>query len=173
MSKKAIIILLFIAFNHPSLTAQKSPCSDPKFRAFDFWQGEWNVFSKNEKKAGESKISLILDSCTILEEWTSANSQNGIVYKGKSFNTYNLASKQWQQTWVDNTGNTTEYLRGEATEGQIIFYADKVISASGKPFLRKLTFTKITDFKIRQLGERSDDDGKTWTTEYDLEYRKK
>jgi len=173
MSKKVIIILLFIATTPLSLIAQKSACSDQKFRAFDFWQGTWEVFDKNGKIAGESKISLILDSCVVLEEWTSAGSQNGVVYKGKSFNTYNSASKEWQQTWVDNTGNTTEYLRGKATEGHIVFYADRVISAKGKYFLRKLSFIKLSDIRVRQLGERSDDEGKTWIIEYDLEYRKK
>jgi len=43
----------------------------------------------------------------------------------------------------------------------------------GKNFMRRLTFTKLNNDKVRQFGERSDDEGKTWTTEYDLEYRRK
>jgi len=166
----AITILLAICLS--SANAQKMPCSDPEFRAFDFWIGNWDVYGKNEKLAGKSKISLILDSCVILEEWTSAGTQNGLIYQGKSFNSYNAANKQWQQTWVDNTGNTTEYLRGTAANGKIIYYADNVHSQDGKTFLRRLTFTKIDDRKVNQLGERSDDNGKTWTIEYNLEYRK-
>ena len=53
------------------------------------------------------------------------------------------------------------------------YYADKVMDPKGKSFMRRLTFTKLTNDKVRQLGERSDDEGKTWTTEYDLEYRRK
>lgn len=172
MWKRQILFFLILCFAL-NIHAQSSLCTNKNCRAFDFWIGDWEAFATNGNKAGDSKISLILDSCVILEEWTSAGQQKGFVFKGKSFNTYNSASKQWQQTWVDNTGNTTEFLRGSASDGQIIFYADKVISNEGKSFMRRLTFTKITTDKIRQLGEMSNDDGLTWTIEYDLEYRRK
>jgi len=168
--KKLLPLLLLLLSQ--SLFAQK-PCSLPVFRQFDFWVGNWEAFTTTGKKAGYSKISIMLDSCVILEEWTSASSQQGLTYSGKSFNMYNVATKQWQQTWVDNTGNTTEFLRGDASDGKIVYYADKVMDPKGKPFMRRLSFTKLSDDKVRQFGERSDDEGKTWTAEYDLEYRRK
>lgn len=171
MLKKIFLLILLVNVGFHS-SAQKSPCSDPIFRDFDFWIGKWEVYDKNGNKAGTSKISLILDSCVIFEEWTSSGIPNKLTYTGKSFNTYNTATKQWQQTWVDNTGNTTEFLRGKGSKGQIVFHADRVSNAEGKIFLRRLTFTKINDSKVRQFGERSDDEGMTWTSEYDLEYRR-
>lgn len=168
---KRSFLLITILFS-VQLIAQK-PCSLPVFRQFDFWVGEWEAFAPNGNKGGDSKISIILDSCIILEEWASANLTQGIRYAGKSFNTYNSATKQWQQTWVDNIGGTTEFLRGEGSDGKIVFYADKVVGPQGKNFIRRLTFTKLSNDKVRQFGERSDDEGKTWTTEYDLEYRRK
>lgn len=170
MKKIFFVIAVFISIQN--LAAQK-PCSRPEFRQFDFWIGDWEAFGKNGSKAGDSKISLILDSCVILEEWTSASFQQGLRYAGKSFNSYNAASKQWQQTWTDNTGNTTEFLRGEGSDGKIIYYADKVAGPQGKNFMRRLTFTKLSDDKVRQFGEMSNDEGKTWIAEYDLEYRRK
>ncbi len=162
-----IMGLLIIA---QSAIAQ-SPCSTPEFRQFDFWVGEWEAFGPKGNKSGDSKITVILDSCVILEEWTGTSNQ-GFAYKGKSFNAYNVATKQWQQTWTDNTGNTTEFLRGEGSDGKIIYYADRVTDAKGNIFKRRLTFTKLDTNKVRQFGEKSDDDGKTWKTEYDLEYRR-
>lgn len=151
-----------------SQTSQPRPCStNPEYRQFDFWLGEWEVYGA-KGRAGQSKISMILDSCIILEEWTGAGG-----YTGKSFNTYNAATRQWQQTWVDNVGGTTEYLRGKGEPGKMTFFADKVVGRDGKAFQRRLTFYKLSDDKVRQHGERSADGGKTWTTEYDLEYRKK
>lgn len=170
---KKLFTFVLLTFCQLSLFAQRIPCSLPEFRQFDFWVGNWEAFGKNGKKGGDSKISIILDSCVILEEWTSASSQQGLIYSGKSFNTYNLATRQWQQTWVDNTGNTTEFLRGEGSDGKIVYHADKVMDQKGKTFMRRLTFTKLSNDKVRQFGERSDDGGKTWTTEYDLEYRRK
>ncbi len=173
---KLAFLLLFFTFTgiffHASAQNTK-PCSRPEFRQFDFWIGEWEAFDLKDAKAGNSKISVILDSCVILEEWTSASVQQGLRYAGKSFNSYNAGTKQWQQTWTDNTGNTTEFLRGEGSDGKVIYYADKVAVAGGKTFMRRLSFTKINNDKVRQLGERSDDEGKTWTVEYDLEYRRK
>ena len=169
---KKIFFVVSMVLLVSSAFAQK-PCSRSEYRQFDFWTGDWEVFGKKGQKAGDSKISIILDSCVILEEWTSANAQQGLIYSGKSFNSYNAATKQWQQTWTDNTGNTTEYLRGEASEGKIVYYADKVTGPKGENFMRRLTFTKLDNSRVRQFGERSDDSGKTWTTEYDLEYRKK
>jgi hypothetical protein len=169
---RKIIALLVLLLSLQTAFAQK-PCSKPAFRQFDFWIGEWEAFGKKGNKAGDSKISVILDSCVILEEWTSAAAQQGLVYSGKSFNSYNAATKQWQQTWIDNTGNTTEFLRGEGSDGKIIYYADKVTGPDGKVFMRRLTFTKLSDDKVRQFGEMSTDNGTTWIAEYDLEYRRK
>ncbi len=169
---RQLISFLFF-YSIISISQAQSPCNKPIYRQFDFWIGEWEVFGVKGQKAGDSKISLILDSCIILEEWTSANAMQGVIYKGKSFNTYNVSTGQWQQTWVDNVGGSTEFLRGEATEGKITFYADHVKDAKGNEFLRRLTFYKLDDNKVRQHGERSTDTGKTWATEYDLEYRRK
>lgn len=166
--KWLIFSLLLISFSAEAQPGTR-PCStDTTYRQFDFWIGEWEVYGSNGK-AGNSKIELILDSCIILENWISARPP----YAGKSFNTYNSANKQWQQTWVDNSGGSTEYLRGHGGKGMIIFYADKNTGQDGKNFLRRLTFYKLSNDKVRQHGERSDDEGKTWTTEYDLEYRRK
>jgi hypothetical protein len=170
MKKLPFIVTLILSAQ--LLTAQK-PCSLPVFRQFDFWVGEWEAFAPNGNKGGDSKISIILDSCVILEEWTSAGVQQGLIFSGKSFNMYNVATKQWQQTWVDNTGNTTEFLRGEGADGKIVYYADKVTGPDGKNFMRRLTFTKLSNDKVRQFGEMSNDEGKTWVVEYDLEYRRK
>jgi hypothetical protein len=169
--KKILSLLLILTSFH--LAQAQKPCSRPEFRQFDFWIGEWEAFGVKGAKAGDSKISVILDSCVILEEWTSANTQQGLVYTGKSFNSYNAATKQWQQTWTDNTGNTTEFLRGTGSDGKIVYYADKVTGPQGKTFMRRLTFTKLSNDKVRQFGELSNDGGTTWTTEYDLEYRRK
>jgi hypothetical protein len=151
----------------------KLPCSSPEYRQFDFWIGEWEAFGPGGKKAGDSKISLILDSCIIFEEWTSASVQQGIRYAGKSFNTYNATTRQWQQTWVDNVGGTNEYLIGKFENNQIIYSSTPFKISKDTMAIRKMTFTNLSTDKLRQHGEISKDNGLTWITEYDLEYRRK
>src|SRR5438874_893753 len=112
---------ILIAITTLAAKAQNIPCtSDPTYRQFDFWIGEWDVYGKNGKKAGDSRIELILDSCIILENWKSANPFKNLYYAGKSFNTYNSLTKQWQQTWVDNVGGTTEFLEGHYEDNKMI-----------------------------------------------------
>ena len=168
---KKLFPVLFLLLSL-SLFAQK-PCSLPEFRQFDFWIGEWEAFGVNGKKGGDSKISLILDSCIILEEWTSAGVQQGLQYAGKSFNTWNRAARQWQQTWVDNTGNTTSFTRGKFEDNRIIFSTDPFPFSKDTIAIRRLTFFNLGIDKVRQLGELSKDRGATWATEYDLEYRRR
>lgn len=165
----ATCLLLSLVMHASAQQPPARPCaSDTIYRQFDFWIGDWEVFGA-KGKAGESRIELILDSCIILENWTSARQG----YAGKSFNTYNASTGQWQQTWVDNSGGSTAYLRGRAEKDKVVFYADNNLDTKGKNFLRRLTFYRLDANKVRQHGERSDDGGKTWTTEYDLEYRRK
>lgn len=163
-----IPFLLFCLHTNAQQPPARPCATDTNYRQFDFWIGEWEVFGA-KGKAGFSRIEMILDSCVILENWTSARPG----YAGKSFNTFNRTTRQWQQTWVDNAGGSTEYLRGQAGKDVMVFYADNNRGQDGKNFLRRLTFHKLSDDKVRQHGERSDDGGKTWTTEYDLEYRRK
>lgn len=151
----------------------QTPCSDTVYRQFDFWIGEWEAFGKNGQKAGNSKISLILDSCIILEEWTSASVNRGVRYAGKSFNKYNAVTKQWQQTWVDNVGGSTEYLEGRYDNNKIIFKTGRFPFSKDTMAIRRLTFFNLNADKVRQLGEITKDNEKTWITEYDLEYRRK
>ncbi len=169
---KKALLLIFLLLICKSTFAQK-PCEkDPIYNQFDFWVGEWEVYDLKGNVAGHSKITKILDNCVVLEEWTSASAQQGLVFSGKSYNSYNAASKQWQQNWVDNTGGTTEYLTGYF-ENSAMHFKSRPFSLNGKIAVRKLTFYKLDINKVRQHGEVSYDDEKSWTTEYDLEYRNK
>jgi hypothetical protein len=171
---KRRFVLFLILTGSISTYAQKTPCtSDPIYRQFDFWIGDWEVYAKNGKKAGDSKIELILDSCIILENWKSASSRNGFFYAGKSFNTYNSTTKQWQQTWVDNVGGTTEFLEGHYDNNKMIFLTKPFQLNKDTIAVRKLTFYNLEPNRVRQHSEISKDNGLTWTTEYDLEYRRK
>ena len=173
MQKLITLLILSTLISAANAQSGKLPCSRPEYRQFDFWIGEWEAFGVNGKKAGDSKISLILDSCVILEEWTSASLQQGLRYAGKSFNTYNAATRQWQQTWVDNTGGSNEYLQGKFEENKIIFSSSPFKFNKDTMAIRKITFTNLDPVKLRQHGEISKDKGATWATEYDLEYRRK
>lgn len=144
------------------------PCKDPanpQYRQLDFWVGEWDVYS-GQQKVGESSVQLILKDCVVFENWRGRQGSDG-----KSFNKYNNVSKQWEQFWVSDSG-TTNYFRGSLIDGSMR-YTLEMPGPSGGTLIRHLTFTPLDGGKVRQLAERSTDGGKTWTTEYDFVYAKK
>ncbi len=171
--KKTFLPIITCFFIAASLMAQNKPCSDPVYRQFDFWVGEWDAFAPNGKKAGDSKISVMLDSCIVLEEWTSVQPGAGLRYVGKSFNTYNANTKQWQQTWVDNSAASIEFLMGKFSGSTMQFKTNPFAFSKDTMAIRQLTFFNLEKNKVRQLGEISKDNGSTWVTEYDFEYRRK
>lgn len=150
--------------------AQRSarPCTmAPEYRQFDFWIGEWEVQSNGSgQTAGKSSVQLILGECIIFENWTGISGVNG-----KSFNLYNAVTKQWQQKWVDDRGTITDYAGGWK-EDRMEFLANQ-LQSDGKTQLLRMTFFKLDPDRVRQFGELSTDEGKTWSTQYDLIYVRK
>lgn len=173
MQKLITLIILSMTLSAVHAQNGKLPCSRPEYRQFDFWIGEWEAYAPTGKKGGDSKISLMLDSCTILEEWTSTGLQNGLRYAGKSYNMYNAAQKRWQQYWVDNTGSITQYFNGHYEEGKMIVQTENEKVNDTLWQIQKMTFYNLGSDKVRQHGETSSDNGKTWVTSFDLEYRRK
>jgi len=169
---KQYVLIILLGLITCTTHAQK-PCTGGEYRRLDFWVGDWEAYGPKGLKAGDSKISIILDSCIILEEWTSTGVTQGIRYAGKSFNTYNAITRQWQQTWVDNVGGSTEYLQGRFDVNKVIYKTTPFTFKKDTMAIRQLTFFNLGPDKVRQLGEISKDNGATWVIEFDLEYRRR
>jgi tetratricopeptide (TPR) repeat protein len=156
------------AFSEAILKMKKNakPCAfDAAWHQFDFWIGEWKVYNTLGQQAGTSRIEQILNECVILENWTDASGGTG-----KSLNLYNPVTGYWQQTWADDKGNVTEFIEGKYEYGAMRFPTSRPQLKNNKNFFRRLTFFKEGEDEVRQLGERTDDEGQTWVTEYDLKY---
>lgn len=164
------LLVIAMAVMHIAVQAQTvKPCTlDAGYREFDFWIGDWDVFSPNGQQAGESHVELILDSCIIFENWKSANGR----YAGKSFNKYNSTKKQWTQNWVDDKGGGNDFY-GSFTDEKMILQTEPFLLKKDTMAIRRMTFFHLSIDKVRQLGEISRDNGNTWAVQYDLEYRRR
>ncbi len=157
-----------------SLEVRRQPCRNgkahPEYRQFDFWVGDWNVYSVAgqfaNQKVGESSVQLILKDCVVFENWTAL----GRGGEGKSFNKYNPQLQKWEQFWVADSGGTTHYV-GDAAPGQMIYLAEPA-GPRGAPLIR-LSFTRLSPDKVRQFSELSFDQGKSWQVGYDFIYLRK
>jgi|GEM_PF-208504 len=147
------------------MEALAHPCeTSPESRQFDFWVGSWEVRTPDGQLAGTSQIQRILAGCALLENWKGARGGSG-----KSINSFNKYKGKWQQTWVDDRGDITEFVDGEYKD-QVMRFQARTRSADGKNLLRHLSFFNLAGDKVRQFSEQSTDGGKTWSTEYDLTY---
>jgi len=175
MKKFTILcIVILIAANTFAQKIPVSPCgTDKVYRQFDFWIGEWEAYNLQGQKSGDSKISLILDSCIVLEEWTSVPIPGIFIYKGKSFNTYNAVTKQWQQSWVDNVGGSTNYTLGKFEDNKIVFQTEPFQFSKDTVASMRLSFFNLGKDEVRQFAEITKDNGQTWAVQYDLDYRRK
>jgi hypothetical protein len=151
----------------PAAAARQKPpdcLSDPEYRKFDFWIGQWDVQPTGQPRAAtgaSSRVDQVLGSCVLLENWDPPGQP-----AGKSFNIYNRATKKWEQYWVDATGRITYYIGEFRADGNLYYEADQFGTANK---LRMTFFNQGPD-QVRQLGHLSTDGGKTWTVSFDLTY---
>src|SRR3982751_6022284 len=112
---KKYFLSLAILFTTIAVIAQNAqkPCSSPEASQFDFWVGNWNLFS-GDSSSGTNTIYKIMGGCTVQENFS--NPKTG--YDGKSWSVYNPAAKLWQQTWVDNQGGYID-LSGKFEDGKM------------------------------------------------------
>jgi tetratricopeptide (TPR) repeat protein len=149
-------------------THAPTPCAtDPERRKFDFWIGDWTVMTAGGTVVGSSVVQSINGGCSLLENWTAARGSTG-----KSLNSFNPIVSKWQQYWVDQNGGVTEYRDSEWKNGALSFQA-RSTRPDGTPLLQRLTFSAVSDSVVRQHGERSLDDGKTWATTFDFYYHRR
>jgi ketosteroid isomerase-like protein len=157
----------------PAANPAARPCVDsPEHRKLDFWIGDWDVTSATGTPKGppaQSRIESVEDQCVVQESYRTAGG-----YAGRSLNAYHPDKKHWEQFWVDNNGAIHHYV-GNFKDGNLYYEAEGVRSSgpSSPPAKARMTFFNQGHDQLRQLGEQSTDGGNTWTTTYDLIYRRK
>ena len=135
------------------------PCTAPEFRQFDFWLGGWNVAPSDappDARQASSTITAEPGGCAIFEDF------HDLDVHGVSISLYDPATAKWYQTFIDNAGGRL-VLSGGLVSGSM------VLAGSGN--VNRITWESLTG-GVRQFGEDSRDGGATWSTTFDLLYRR-
>ncbi|HEV2532380.1 hypothetical protein [Phenylobacterium sp.] len=153
--------------NHaPYRPSPPSPCVDAAHRQFSFWVGSWNVTATGATKViAHSQITSAYAGCAILEHWAPI----GQKADGGSISSYVPAEHAWRQTWVDSSGARAEFKGG--WDGQAMVLTGPWPLPDGRARIVRMTYTPGADGSVRQAGEASFDDGRTWTPSFDFTYR--
>ncbi len=157
------------ASQQPATPAAPPPnCQTEKHAGFDFWLGEWDVYSASdlETKVANSRIERKHNGCAVLENWMPLSGAGGT-----SLNHYDTAAGQWKQKWVGSAPIAVEFTGGVA-DGAMVLVGNWP-SPTVPHLLIRMTFTPKEDGSVRQHGEASSDHGLTWQTSFDFLYRPK
>lgn len=145
------------------------PCyTNAHAREFDFWSGEWDVYATGTKNlVGHSIVQVISGGCALLENWEGGNSS------GKSINFIDPNTNKWKQSWAGSYANgNQEFVNGEYKDSAMHFEFETK-DAQGKKIIGRFIFYNQGPNQVRQFSETSNDEGKTWTTNYDFTYIRK
>lgn len=82
------------------------------------------------------------------EQWESA--KGGLT--GTSLNFYNKNLDQWEQIWVDSSGNVLK-LKGGRVENRMVLSSEPHRNPEGKLIVNRITWTLESDGSLRQLWE--------------------
>lgn len=124
------------------------PCCTESYQAFDFWLGKWEVHLADGSPAGINQITKEQGGCMLREQWESA--KGGLT--GTSLNFYNKNLDQWEQIWVDSSGNVLK-LKGGRVENRMVLSSEPHRNPEGKLIVNRITWTLESDGSLRQLWE--------------------
>ncbi len=150
----------------PAAQAQTPPCQSALFRQFDFWVGEWDVFSTTGQKLGENSIKIEEGGCLLVERWTSANGGTG-----QSYNYVDLGAKKWRQIWVASWG-TIDYAGGLNEDGAMALEGE-IAYPTGQTNGFKGLWTPNDDGTVTQYFEQYDAETETYKPWFKGIYKKK
>lgn len=142
----------------------KSICeASDHFDDFNFWLGEWNVYSNDEKRdfQGTNSITRHHNNCLILESWTSAQGNTG-----SSMNYYDPVEGHWRQLWVAD-GYSIDYTGGLDDSGSMVLNGRINDYKTGKSQSFRGTWTVNADGSLRQLFEQQDFHTGMWSVWFD------
>jgi len=141
-----------------------SACDASEYRQFDFWIGEWEVYTPAGKLAGTNRIEREHGGCILHENYSTPSG-----YSGQSFNIYDASRKVWHQTWVDSSGLLL-LLEGGIRDGKMVLEGQT--TSDGVVSKQRITWTPNKDGTVRQFWESTDETGK-WQVAFDGLYRQK
>jgi hypothetical protein len=170
---RAIPVLAILAATPAPGAAQSKAapvrhCASAEYRQFDFWLGRWDVYpSGRSELVAHSLIESVYNGCGVRENWMPLKTENS----GGSLNIYVSSESLWRQTWIDSSGARVDFKGKWNGKAMVLegYWQDFV--APGKGALVRMTYSEGSDGSVRQLGEASEDDGKSWQPNFDFTYR--
>lgn len=182
------IISLAPPANAPSRAAQTSPeaaastTSPAGLHDFDFFVGEWSVRHRQLKDRLAGSHDWVefhgrTSTRKILGGWGNMDDnfldKPGGAYRAATLRAFNPATGQWSIWWLDGrtpSASLEPSMTGRFENGVGTFYADDTLN--GKPIRVRFTWSHSSANACRWEQAFSPDGGKTWETNWIMEFRR-
>ena len=148
-----------LAIEGSGTSVPPAACAAAEYHQFDFWVGRWDVYDKSGQLVAHSLIESVY-GCGIRENWMPVGKTGG-----GSLSIYVPDQKRWEQFWIDSSGSRAFFTGGWNGSAMVI------TGKWGGPLVR-MTYSKNADGSVRQFGEQSIDDGKSWSPSFNFNYRR-
>lgn len=166
----AALLLIAQAAVAPATPPPAPPkCEGPEYAAFDFWVGDWDVYpAGSDQQVANSKIEKLYNGCAVRENWMPLKGAGG-----GSLNGYDPKTKRWQQTWIGSTPGPVHFEGGPIADTMVLTGMWPGSGPNGEDGITRMSYSRAEKGEVRQHGEFSADQGKTWQTTFDFIYRAK
>ena len=155
--------------------AQTSARSDEQRQAayaahqadFDYLLGDWE-FTAESKQYGKFNgrwSAVRLETGQILDEYRVLDGAGGTVYVTTTIRSYNSAVDRWELIGMDRGGGLLDFGTAQRV-GDEMRLEQKFGVASGKPSTMRIRYYNIQPDRFSWRADRSTDDGKTWTADF-------
>ena len=171
MGRLLAALILPLALSSAALAQNPPPgCQSAESHQFDFWVGKWEVHPNGaDTVIAHSLVEKKYSGCAIRENWMPLGKE--ISGGGGSLSGYDSRARQWRQTWYDSGGTRAQFDGGFANGVMTITGMWTNFAGPGKDALVRMRYQRQADGQVRQWGESSTDDGKTWSKSFDFLYR--
>jgi hypothetical protein len=141
-------------------------CHAPQNAELDFWIGDWELRLPSGEFAGTVQVERRLGGCGLAETMMSPDSS----YRGESYTAFRRGTGTWLQLWSDTDGDVYQ-LEGTVVGGRLVYHGFQMDSSGSRSLIR-ITYTPSggTKGEIRQVGQISPDDGRTWQAWFEARY---
>lgn len=172
---RSISILFVLSFT--PIVAFSQPIAE-KQRQFDFWLGEWDVnlrvrqkdLSWKDQHRSTARIYSILGGKAILELWSEG--ERGL--NGYSLRYYNPAKNKWDMwlNWPSNNQSATNGMECVFRHNRAECFSKRKIDP-GTNLISRYTFSDVQANSIRWDDAYSRDEGKTWSSNWIMEFSRR
>jgi hypothetical protein len=181
---RAAGVTLMLATKAPLALAQSGPVNAQAglqgMHGFDFEYGQWHVHHRVKNTANDGTWKEFYGTCTTRPFMAGQGDIEEHVFFRAGGNTYGTAmrafdpkAEEWAIWWIDSRYPHFALdppVKGRFENGVGLFYSDNL--ANGKTVQTRLTWSQITPTSAHWEQASSEDSGKTWDTNWIMEFRR-